>query len=533
MKVKVSIVTTAILVIGLLGNFLSESVMPVSAEEIGAIGLSKPIVESIHQVGKSASNKCTLKTSVSSKGVTVKWSVSKKKKSSFKNVQIKVATKKSMKSAKTYKFGKSTAKKGSYQLTVKSGKVKANKTYYIQVRVKVKNKWTKWSSQKKVKTKKATTSKKKTEEAKNDLSKYKCTHTLEKGVTSKIVKAGGQIFDVHTYADDTSKAIQPIFQVYLMAWSDKLKKGMYPESGGTQGQIDYSKLSYSFDNGSSGELWNWLPLDVENMQIYSVPNYATAIADIYCKPGAKQFTKFTVTEETVPHKVDGSYVAELKYGGETLVKTTRSKKACINNSIKLFKDYGGEQYLQNIIANGGKITPKVFDDWQYQTFNYYGCQLGTILCMNLARFYCPGYKMAAVDINPLYDPNRTGVLPYNSQLDIPKTTMLTLDPECNGFDGEANDGTLAVYPVYAPRYKQFGLNTYGGAHVYYIYQLDNTQLDYVIQHGGRDKMKSKIGNATVWDECTRTGSSTAPGKQKFPTPSGIGTEFDFFGLIYQ
>lgn len=491
MKVKVSIVTTAILLIGLFGNFLPQSV-PVSAEEI-AIGLDQsPVLEvseMIHQLGSSASNKCTLKTSVSSKGVTVKWSVSKKKKSSFKNVQIKVATKKNMKSAKTYKFSKSTAKKGSYQLTVKSGKVKANTTYYIQVRVKVKKKWTAWSSKKKVKTKKTSKKKEKEEEEGNELSKYKCKHTLAAGETSQIVKAGGQIFDVHTYADDTSKAIQPIFQVYLMAWSDKLKKGMYPESGGTQGQIDYSKLSYSFDNGSSGELWNWLPLDVENMQIYSVPNYATAIADIYCKSEDKQFTKFTVTEETVPHKVDGSYVAELKYGGETLVKTTRSKKACINNSIKLFKDYGGEQYLQNIIANGGTVTPNTFSDWQNETFDYFGCQCGTILGMSLARYYCPEYKMVVIE-------------DVSSNI-VPKKEWYLYFP-----GGTAPAG-------YAPRYKQFGWTSYGRKHVYYYYLTDFATYGY------------------YGFPCYMTGSMRGiPNRNKFPTVSGLGNPFTMLDLLY-
>ena len=131
MKIKVSIITTVIMLVALLGNFLQPA-KSVRASGTITTGMNQSQTEEgIRQLGNAASNKCTLKTSVSSKGVTVKWSVSKKKASSFKNVQIKVATKKNMKSAKTYKFSKSTAKKGSYQFTVKSGQVKANTTYYI------------------------------------------------------------------------------------------------------------------------------------------------------------------------------------------------------------------------------------------------------------------------------------------------------------------------------------------------------------------------------------------------------------------
>lgn len=528
MKVKVSIVTTAILVIGLLGNFLSESVVPVSAEEIGAIGLSKPIVESIHQVGKSASNKCTLKTSVSSKGVTIKWSVSKKKKSSFKNVQIKVATKKSMKSAKTYKFGKSTAKKGSYQLTVKSGKVKANKTYYIQVRVKVKNKWTKWSSQKKVKTKKATTSKKKTEdkktedkkteEAKNDLSKYKCTHTLEKGVTSKIVKAGGEVFDVHTYTNIESSGYQPIFKVYLMTLNKKTGKGRYADSAGSEITIDYNKMSFSFDNGKSGELWNWLEKDINDMEIYSVPSYKNALVDVYYMPYyGKGYTSCTVMEETIPHKADGSYVAELKYGGESLGKTTRTKRACINNSIKLFKDYGGEQYLQDMQTKGpsvvfkdflnynwyssscvknGSITPQVFSLWQPLTFDYFGCQFGTLLGISLSRYYCPDVKLVIGDSAPPTAPGLSSVT-YRPELMLPMS-----------------NGQF----VYAPRYKEINLQSFGTHVAYYYFDPSEEQ-------------------GCQWVACPTTGSTTGlNGVKQFPgteNTNGVAWSFDFLGLVYE
>lgn len=95
-------------------------------------------------------NKCSVKTSGNKKAITIKWST-RAKKSSIKGVQIKLATKKSMKGAKTYKFGKKIARKMSYKFTVKSGKISKNKTYYVKVRLKVGNKWTKWSDVKKAK----------------------------------------------------------------------------------------------------------------------------------------------------------------------------------------------------------------------------------------------------------------------------------------------------------------------------------------------------------------------------------------------
>ena len=98
-------------------------------------------------------NKCSVKTFANKKSITVKWSTEAKK-SSVKGVQIKIATKKSMKNAKTYKFGKTTARKMSYKFTVKSGKISKTKTYYVKVRLKVGNKWTKWSDVKNAKTEK-------------------------------------------------------------------------------------------------------------------------------------------------------------------------------------------------------------------------------------------------------------------------------------------------------------------------------------------------------------------------------------------
>jgi len=97
-----------------------------------------------------SNDKCSVKTSGNKKAITIKWST-RAKKSSIKGVQIKLATKKSMKGAKTYKFGKKIARKMSYKFTVKSGKISKNKTYYVKVRLKVGNKWTKWSDVKKVK----------------------------------------------------------------------------------------------------------------------------------------------------------------------------------------------------------------------------------------------------------------------------------------------------------------------------------------------------------------------------------------------
>ena len=94
--------------------------------------------------------KCSVKTSGNKKSITIKWNT-KAETTSIKGVQIKLATKKSMKNAKTYKFGKKTARKMSYKFTIKSGKVSKGKTYYFKVRLKVGNKWTKWSDVKKAK----------------------------------------------------------------------------------------------------------------------------------------------------------------------------------------------------------------------------------------------------------------------------------------------------------------------------------------------------------------------------------------------
>lgn len=99
----------------------------------------------------SATNNCLVTASASKKAITIKC-ISSVKKSSIKGMQVKVATKKSMKNATTYKLDKKEAQKMSYQFTVKSGKIAKNKTYYFKVRLKVGNKWTKWSNIKMSKT---------------------------------------------------------------------------------------------------------------------------------------------------------------------------------------------------------------------------------------------------------------------------------------------------------------------------------------------------------------------------------------------
>lgn len=89
-------------------------------------------------------NKCSITVSATKKTITVKWNTNVKK-SSIKEAQIKVATKKNMKKAKTYKFSKKKAQKKSYKFTLKSGKITKNKKYYFKVRLKLGETWTKWS----------------------------------------------------------------------------------------------------------------------------------------------------------------------------------------------------------------------------------------------------------------------------------------------------------------------------------------------------------------------------------------------------
>ncbi len=98
-----------------------------------------------------AANSCLVTAAASKKAITIKW-ISSVKKSSIKGMQVKVAAKKNMKDAMTYKLDKKEAKKMSYKFTVKSGKIAENKDYYFKVRLKVGNKWTKWSNIKMSKT---------------------------------------------------------------------------------------------------------------------------------------------------------------------------------------------------------------------------------------------------------------------------------------------------------------------------------------------------------------------------------------------
>lgn len=92
-----------------------------------------------------AANRCIINVSANNKAINIKW-ISGKKKSLIKNVQIRVATSKKMKDAKTYTFDKKRAQKMSYKFTVKSGKITKHKTYYFKVRLKIGKNWTKWSN---------------------------------------------------------------------------------------------------------------------------------------------------------------------------------------------------------------------------------------------------------------------------------------------------------------------------------------------------------------------------------------------------
>lgn len=98
-----------------------------------------------------ATNNCFVTAAATNKAITIKW-ISSVKKSSIKGMQVRVATKKNMKDATTYKLDKKVAQKMSYKFTVKSGKISENKTYYFKVRLKAGNKWTEWSNIKMSKT---------------------------------------------------------------------------------------------------------------------------------------------------------------------------------------------------------------------------------------------------------------------------------------------------------------------------------------------------------------------------------------------
>lgn len=271
----------------------------------------------------------TLKTSASKTDIKVKWSGIKKSK--IKGAQIKYATSKSLKGAKTIKLNKTKAKKMSYSFTTASKKIVKGSTYYFKVRVKVGKKWTKWSS---VKSAKISSNSNKDEDEKEDTEEdkiaklketYKCTHTLAAGETSEIIVIGDSknplILDVHTYADDGT-GLNTLFKVYN-------RNLMTPKL--TDIQLDYSKLSYVFDDGNTaGEKWDWLPSDCMGYDgttskgyIYSVPTYSTAMVDIYRTLTANNFT---VWEETVPHNLDGSYKISLVYDSTTIASQRREKK---------------------------------------------------------------------------------------------------------------------------------------------------------------------------------------------------------------
>ena len=67
--------------------------------------------------------------------------------------RLRLPRRKNLKGAKIYKFGKENAQKMSYLFTVKKGKSSNDKTYYVKVRLKAGNKWTKWSNVEKAKVK--------------------------------------------------------------------------------------------------------------------------------------------------------------------------------------------------------------------------------------------------------------------------------------------------------------------------------------------------------------------------------------------
>lgn len=93
----------------------------------------------------ASKNHCIITAVVNKRAITVKW-IAGVEKYFIKGVQIKAATKKNMKGAKTYEFDKKMAQKMSYKFTVKSGKITENTNYYFKVRLKVGKKWTKWSN---------------------------------------------------------------------------------------------------------------------------------------------------------------------------------------------------------------------------------------------------------------------------------------------------------------------------------------------------------------------------------------------------
>ena len=416
-------------------------------------------MSTVYAAGKKPSVKIS-SVNATDKALTVKWKLSNAKKSKIQKGEIKVSSKKSMpkSNAKTYTLSKKQAKKLSYQLTVKSGKIKKDITYYFKIRLKVSGKWTAWSGKKsgKVKAKKDDD----TDDDKNNLDNYKCKHTLKTGWTSTIVSANGTVFDVHTNANEDVSGFTDIFQIYVMKWYLEGKKGVYSGGIGDDPIIDYSKLKFVFDNGKSGELWDWMEKsglrDIEGYGgwIYSVPNYTNAIADVYLNVPRAYKTSCIVTEETVPHKVDSSYTVSLKYDGVVIATAVRNKKACINKAIQLFQTYGGEAYVKaKLDAGGTYCEPFYVDEWQSDTFNYYGCQNGVHMEMSIVRYFYPGYKMMVCEIVPSADKLNSDFL----------YTVLN----------QVQD-TQVQQTAYAPRYKQHGWNVYGNVHVFYEFLIPGT-----------------------------------------------------------
>ncbi|MBQ8084926.1 MAG: hypothetical protein IJ232_02325 [Lachnospiraceae bacterium] len=199
------------------------------------------------------------------------------------------------------------------------------------------------------------------------------------------------VFDVHTCTELDAWGDNKLFVVYL--------KNLTDENGKIVREIDYTKVKYIFDDGKTlGELWNWLDHDFAGYDglIYSIPNYKTAMADVYRYVAKSHDYKFEIHEEKVPHDYDGSYKVTLMYDGKVIGTQTRSCPACINKAIKLFRDTKGEEYLDDYtkdeVAFRGKHSSwGPIEAWQIDTFNYFGCQNGTILQNSIVRYYY-GYR---------------------------------------------------------------------------------------------------------------------------------------------
>ena len=106
---------------------------PIYYTSTGIIQMQKTAVNAVQKAVKKKPSVKISSVKATDTAPTVKWTLSNAKKSKIQKAQLKVSAKKSMpKSAtKTYTLSKKQAKKLSYQLTVKSGKIKKNTTYYI------------------------------------------------------------------------------------------------------------------------------------------------------------------------------------------------------------------------------------------------------------------------------------------------------------------------------------------------------------------------------------------------------------------